>query len=110
MLEETSRAGLGSFLAVLKLLGGEGGGMLSFPMPGYTLAMDFPVSTETFALLRRLDRIVMDGGGRLYLAKDAVSGPDLVAGYPRLASFRALRAQSGADRKFTSLMAQRLSL
>jgi decaprenylphospho-beta-D-ribofuranose 2-oxidase len=111
MLEETSRAGMGSFLAVLKLMGKEGNGMLSFPMPGYTLAMDFPVCDRTFTLLKRLDRILADCGGRIYLAKDAVSGPDLMAvGYPRLEAFRALRADSGADQKFTSLMARRLSL
>jgi FAD/FMN-containing dehydrogenase len=111
ILDETSRAGLGSFLAVLKLLGREGKGMLSFPMPGYTLALDFPVSPETFALLKRLDRIVADCGGRLYLAKDALSDAELMArGYPRLTEFRAERAASGADRKFSSLMAQRLAL
>ncbi|HWC63824.1 MAG TPA: FAD-binding oxidoreductase [Rhizomicrobium sp.] len=111
ILEETSRAGLGSFLAVLKLLGSEGDGMLSFPMPGYTLALDFPVSPSTFALVKGLDRIVADCGGRIYLAKDALSDAALMApAYPRLAEFRQQRAESGADRKFTSLMAQRLLL
>jgi FAD/FMN-containing dehydrogenase len=111
ILDETSRAGRGSFLAVLKLLGGEGDGMLSFPMRGYTLALDFPVSAETFALVKRLDGIVADCGGRLYLAKDALSDAGLMAhGYPRLPEFRKARAESGAGRKFNSLMAQRLSL
>jgi hypothetical protein len=111
ILDETSRAGLGSFLAVLKLLGTEGNGMLSFPMSGYTLALDFPVCEETFVLLKRLDRIVADCGGRVYLAKDALSEAELMPRfYPRLPEFRAQRAASGAERKFTSLMARRLLL
>jgi len=111
LLREISRAGLGSFLAVLKLLGPESDGMLSFPMEGYTLALDFPVSQATFALLKRLDAVIADCGGRLYLAKDSVCNAALLAGgYPRLTAFRDFRAHSGADRKFQSLMSGRLSL
>ena len=65
-------SGAGSFLAVLKTLGPkQSGGLLSFPMEGATLALDFPNrGAETLALLSRLDRIVEETGGRLYPAKD----------------------------------------
>src|SRR6185295_2727811 len=72
LLEESRRSRRPSFLAVLKRFGKEGAGLLSFPMPGYTLTMDFPVSDEgLFPFLDRLDDIVVKHGGRVYLAKDA---------------------------------------
>jgi decaprenylphospho-beta-D-ribofuranose 2-oxidase len=70
VLEETSRFGTASFLAVLKLFGGESS-FLSFPKAGYTLTLDFPVRPSTLALANRLDMIVEKHGGRIYLAKDA---------------------------------------
>lgn len=73
LLEEISRSHNGSFLAVLKTFGErEAVGMLSFPRPGVTLALDFPnQGTRTKKLFERLDRIVAEAQGRLYLAKDA---------------------------------------
>lgn len=59
------------FLSVLKLFGRGNGNLISFPIEGYTLALDFPVSPRLFGFLDKLDRIVLDHGGRLYLAKDA---------------------------------------
>src|SRR5678816_698221 len=58
------------FLNVLKRMGKESGGLLSFPREGYTLAIDFPIRTNTVALLRRLDAMVLAAGGRVYLGKD----------------------------------------
>jgi hypothetical protein len=90
MLREISAAGLGSFLAVLKTFGDRPSpGMLSFPMPGTTLALDFPNTGEkTLALFDRLNAIVLDAGGRLYPAKDACMPPELLErGYPRLGEF-----------------------
>ncbi len=110
LLERIARSGLGSFLAVLKLFGRQDG-LLSFPMEGYTLALDFPANAATFSLLTELDAIVGDHGGRLYLAKDARSGPALLRrGYRRLAEFGAARATYDPDGKFSSLQSQRLGL
>ena len=89
-----------SFLAVLKRLG-PGTGLLSFPMPGYTLALDFPAARSVFGLLDRIDRIVVEAGGRLYLAKDArQSRSTFEAGYPQCESFRTLRKSIGAAGHF----------
>ena len=70
LLSRISEAGQGSFLAVLKKLGAGGKGV-SFPMPGYTLALDFPASAKALDLITQLDQITLDHGGRFYLAKDA---------------------------------------
>jgi FAD/FMN-containing dehydrogenase len=90
MLDEIVRAREGSFLAVLKTFGKRDAvGMMSFPRPGVTLAMDFPNrGARTRALFERLDAIVMQAGGRLYPAKDARMPKSLFeAGYPRLEEF-----------------------
>ena len=90
MLQTISNAGEGSFLAVLKTFGNrQAPGMLSFPMPGVTLALDFPNHGErTLRLFERLDAIVREARGRLYLAKDARMPRDMfLAGYPRLREF-----------------------
>ena len=72
MLKEISAAGMGSFLAVLKLFGDKHSpGWLSFPQEGTTLALDFPQRAGLAELLARLDAIVAEAGGRLYPAKDA---------------------------------------
>ena len=73
MLAEIGRSAEGSFLAVLKTFGDrQSVGMLSFPQPGVTLALDFPnKGATTLALLDRLDSIVRAAYGRIYLAKDA---------------------------------------
>lgn len=111
LLRAIQRSGCGSFLAVLKLFGDKGGGLISFPMEGYTLALDFPLHPPTLSLLHDLDAIVADHGGRLYLAKDARSTPGLLRrGYPGLERFQAIRAQWGAVGAMHSLLAERLHL
>lgn len=90
MLGETGRSGDGSFLAVLKTFGNrQPVGMMSFPRPGVTLALDFPNNgARTLKLFERLDAIVREAGGCIYLAKDARMPRDLFeAGYPRLNEF-----------------------
>jgi hypothetical protein len=111
LLLRISRAGTGSFLAVLKRLGRASFGCLSFPMEGYTLALDFPVRDSTLALLGTLDAVVTDHGGRIYLAKDARAGARAIAtGYPKLDAFRDVRRRYGLDRRFKSLQSTRLEL
>jgi FAD/FMN-containing dehydrogenase len=110
LLKHTAEAGLGSFLGVLKLFGPQSG-LLSFPMAGYTLALDFPASAKTLAVLPELDAIVADHGGRLYLAKDAATSPAMIERfYPGLAQFRAVRARIDPAGKFSSLQSRRLGL
>ncbi len=109
LLEAIAAAGAGSFLAVLKRMGPQSFGMLSFPMEGYTLALDFPASPANFALLNVLDDITAEHGGRIYLTKDARVSPAMfAAGYPRLEEFCALRQKYGLDQHFFSLLSQRL--
>jgi FAD/FMN-containing dehydrogenase len=113
LLDRIANAGEGSFLAVLKLMGpaDTDGGLLSFPMEGYTLALDFPARPRVFELLNTLDSIVADHGGRLYLAKDARMSADMMRRtYPNLAHFQEIRAATGSSGKFTSAMAERLGL
>lgn len=110
LLEAIAAAGTGSFLAVLKRMGPQAG-MLSFPMEGYTLALDFPARPRPLALLDRLDRIVIDHGGRFYLAKDARMPRDVLhASDPRAAAFRARREALGLVSHFASLQSERLGL
>lgn len=111
ILERVSASGQPSFLAVLKRFGAAGPAPLSFPMAGWTLAVDFPVSAGLAALLTALDREVVEAGGRLYLAKDARSAPAMVAaGYPELDRFRETRARIDPDRRFQSDLSRRLDL
>ena len=90
LLDEIAKSGEGSFLAVLKTFGErEAPGLLSFPCPGVTLALDFPNRGDrTLRLFDRLDAVVREAGGRLYPAKDARMPRSLFeAGYPRLGEF-----------------------
>ncbi|MDD4915229.1 MAG: FAD-binding oxidoreductase [Methylococcales bacterium] len=106
MLGDIARSGEGSFLAVLKTFGNrQPVGMLSFPQPGVTLALDFSnKAMQTAQLFARLDAIVREAGGRIYLAKDARMPRDLFeAGYPRLNEFLPYR-----DRGISSAMSRRL--
>ena len=91
-VEALAEAGSPSFLAVLKTLGAADPAPLSFPMPGWTLALDVPAGSVGVAeLLDRLDRLVVDAGGRQYLAKDARCRWDLVRRmYPRLHEWQAV--------------------
>ncbi len=91
LLSTIARSGQGSFLAVLKTFGEKSSpGLLSFPSPGITLALDFANrGKETLSLFDRLDAIVRDAGGRLYPAKDARMSPaDFARSFPRLDEFR----------------------
>ncbi len=110
ILERFASSGKASFLAVLKKLG-RGNSPLSFPLEGYTLALDVKVSDDVFPLLETVDKIVVAAGGRLYLAKDARQSRDtLEAGYPRLDEFRSVRRAIGAEGYLVSRLSERLGL
>lgn len=110
LLDRISRSGRASFLAVLKKLGPAGTG-ISFPMEGYTLALDFPVGRDAMSLLAELDRIVLDHTGRFYLAKDSrMTVETLRKSDPRTEAFRQMRISAGLNQCFASAQSERLLL
>ena len=99
------------FLNVLKRFGKESGGLLSFPREGYTLAVDFPIRANTVALLRRLDAMVLEAGGRVYLGKDSyLEAATFRAMYPALDRWLAVKAKYDPRGVFTSDLARRVGL
>ena len=111
MLRRFAQRGNASFLAVLKKLGPAGRGLLSFPRPGFTLALDVAVDRGVFEFLDEVDKIVVAAGGRIYLAKDARQSPEtFAAGYPNLDEFRRIRRTIGADRRIVSRLSKRLGI
>ena len=112
VLERISAAHAPSFVTVLKRFGPPDEGYLSFPIPGWTLALDFPARTPGLTgLLRGLDDAVLTAGGRVYLAKDSRVSPEaLAAMYPRLADFRQLRAELDPAGRLASDLSRRLGL
>ena len=110
LLKAISRAGSGSSLAVLKRFGAQDSAF-SFPMEGYTLALDFPITAKTLALLNELDRITLVHGGRFYLAKDSRMSPETFASSDkRIEAFRIQRKENTWRETFASAQSERLSL
>lgn len=111
ILNTIAQSGKGSFLAVLKLYGAQNANYLSFPIEGYSLALDFKVEPALFALLDKLDDIVHEYQGRIYLAKDArLSKAHFEQGYPQAHKFKALRETNKMNKKFNSLQSKRLGI
>jgi FAD/FMN-containing dehydrogenase len=112
LLQELSGSRRPSFLAVLKRFGPQGRGMLSFPMAGYTLALDLPIRDDgLFALLDKLDEIVLQHGGRVYLAKDArLSAGSFRAMYPRYDEWLKIKNAVDPQNRFSSSLSRRLGI
>jgi decaprenylphospho-beta-D-ribofuranose 2-oxidase len=111
MIEKIAVAGLASPLAVLKRLGPGRAGMLSFPMEGWTLAVDFPNRGRAAALIGGLERAARDAGGRIYLAKDALATPaSFAAMYPELPDFAREVARIDPAGVFATDLSRRLNL
>jgi decaprenylphospho-beta-D-ribofuranose 2-oxidase len=110
IVSEISKAGMGAFLAVLKLFGVQDH-FIAFPIEGYTLAVDFPVSKNLFSFLDKLDRLVLKYGGRLYLTKDARMKREVfLHGYEHASDFIAIKNKYDPHGKFQSLQSIRLGI
>jgi hypothetical protein len=110
ILKKISDQGLGSFLAVLKVFGKQDD-LISFPMEGFTLALDFPVRKGLFEFLDELDQIVIRYGGRLYMSKDARMSPEILkAGYKQLPEFIDIVKKYNPTTSIRSLQSDRLFL
>lgn len=112
LLECVVASGAASFLAVLKSCGQSDGGLLSYLEPGHTLALDLPYTAgKTGELCRRLDAILLDHGGRLYLAKDSLtSAATFRRMYPRLHEFQQVKRRYDPGNRFVSSQAIRLGI
>ncbi|WP_116998509.1 FAD-binding protein [Desertimonas flava] len=112
VIERLADARAPSFLAVLKRFGAANPAPLSFPRPGWTLAVDVPAATSGLAeLLTELDRLVLDAGGRHYLAKDSATTPEAIRrGYPRLGEWRTIRDAADPIGRWVSDQSRRLRL
>jgi len=111
ILGKIAKSGKGSFLAVLKLYGKENENYLSFPIEGYSLALDFKIEEGLFDLLDELDEIVVECGGRIYLTKDVrVSKNTFEYGYSKIEKFRKFRQENNMSEKFNSLQSKRVEI
>lgn len=110
ILSRIAESGEGSFLAVLKLFGRQEG-MLSFPMEGYTLALDFAMTPEALRLFTELDTLVTENGGRLYLTKDVrMNRETFERGYAKAARFKEVKRSVDPHGKFLSLQSRRVGI
>lgn len=108
ILNRISEKGMGSFLAVLKKFGRHDS-TISFPIEGYTLALDFPIRQGLFEFLNELDEIVLRYGGRIYLTKDARMKAEVFwKSYSSAALFQQIVKKYNPDNKFCSVQSNRL--
>jgi len=111
ILQRITASQKASFLAVFKAFGAANENYLSFPMEGYTLSLDFKISSDLFKFLDELDHIVADYGGRVYLTKDVRLTENMFKRmYPNWQMVSDIRAQVGANDVIHSLQSQRLGL
>jgi decaprenylphospho-beta-D-ribofuranose 2-oxidase len=111
ILGEIVQSGLASPLAVLKRMGPGQAGLMSFPMEGYTLAVDFPNRGRAEAVIKRLEADTLAAGGKIYLAKDALAASDTIhAMYPDRAAWAKAVNDVDPDHAMETDMTRRLKL
>lgn len=111
MLERIGSSHLASPLAVLKKMGAGRGGYMSFPMEGYTLAVDFPNRAGSQELIAELTDMAHDAGGRIYFAKDGVASAEQVAGmYPEQEKWAKAAAKADPKGALVTDLVRRLAL
>jgi len=111
VLSRLKSSGNFSFLSVLKKFGKANENWLSFPFPGYTLTLDFKFQERLLPFLDELDKVIIDHGGRLYLAKDSrMSKETFQKCYPRWQDFVEVKQLVDPDRIFVSHQSSRLGL
>jgi len=111
LLERLVRSRRPSFLAVLKRFGDSNPGLLSFPLKGFTLALDLPMAEGLVPFLHELNAVVRDYGGRVYLAKDAVlNAEEFAAMYPKLERFRTIKERLDPEGLLASSLARRVGI
>jgi len=112
VISMVASSGVASSMAVLKRFGPRDPGPLSFPIEGWTLALDFPAGLAGLpALLNRLDDVVATHGGRVYLAKDARLRPELLSVmYPQITDFVDVLRRVDPDGRFRSDLSRRLGI
>ena len=111
ILNKISEFGISPFLGVLKKFGKQNDNLLSFPMSGYTLAMDIKIDKKLFKSIQELDKIVIDLGGRIYLTKDSLMKEETFKNsYIKWEQFEKIREKYGAVSKFRSDQSLRLGL
>jgi decaprenylphospho-beta-D-ribofuranose 2-oxidase len=115
LLEQSLRtlhgAGVVPTLVILKRFGDPTPGHLSFPIAGWTLAVDVAANPRVYPVLDTLDEQVAAAGGRIYLAKDVRAQPATVTRmYPRLAEWFVIRERLDPERRFHSDLSERLAL
>ena len=112
ILEVLKEFKVSSFLTVLKKFGRNGSGYLSFPIPGWTLAMDFSSSIRNLSkVIEKLDEIVNQAGGRIYLTKDSTSQPNYIKlMYPNLNTWKSIKFEMDPKNFWKSDQSRRLEL
>jgi decaprenylphospho-beta-D-ribofuranose 2-oxidase len=111
LLKEIVESGEASLLAVLKQFGKANNNLLSFPTEGYTLALDFKLTASSISTLYKLEDLIAEMGGRVYLTKDAVmKEATFKSTYPNWEEFELVRERYGAIGKFSSSQSKRLGL
>ncbi len=108
-LDVLTSLGGASFLSVIKDCGAEGDGILSFPMPGISVALDIPMGDDTQHIVDRLNEFVIDEGGRIYLSKDALTRAEHYRAMdPRVDRFLEIRRKYDPDLRIRSAQSVRL--
>jgi FAD/FMN-containing dehydrogenase len=110
ILQEIATSGCVPFLNVLKKFG-KGQNLLSFPKEGYTFAIDFPITRNLKAFTRKLDQMVLEAGGRIYLGKDAfLDEKSFKVMYPEYKEWLAIKTKYDPSNKYVSDLSRRIGL